>query len=220
MNITHNPEVIHALNPWWAVKFFIDHGWHGIFILGAVVLAVTGGEALVRGHGPLRPRADPDRLEFLRAAVADAQLPRAGRARARATRRGQEPVLRRRAGVGAVPDDRAGDDGRGHRLAGGHHRRLFGGAPGDAARLHPAHGDPPHLARNHRPDLRAVDQLGADDRGDRAGARVPDLHVAGFGLRRVRRRHDADRHPAAGAARALAVEARTRMGAAGVRWWW
>src|SRR5688500_2351265 len=41
MNITHNPEVIQAVNPWWAVKFFIDHGWHGIFILGAIVLAVT-----------------------------------------------------------------------------------------------------------------------------------------------------------------------------------
>jgi len=51
MNITHNPEVIHALNPWWAVKFFIDHGWHGIFILGAIVLAVTGGEALYADMG-------------------------------------------------------------------------------------------------------------------------------------------------------------------------
>jgi KUP system potassium uptake protein len=51
MNITHNPEVIQALNPWWAVKFFIDHGWHGIFILGAIVLAVTGGEALYADMG-------------------------------------------------------------------------------------------------------------------------------------------------------------------------
>ena len=45
-NIVGNPEVLGALNPWWGAKFFIAHGWHGIFILGAVVLAVTGGEAL------------------------------------------------------------------------------------------------------------------------------------------------------------------------------
>ncbi len=51
LNIGHNPEVVHALNPWWGVKFFIAHGWHGIFILGAVVLAVTGGEALYADMG-------------------------------------------------------------------------------------------------------------------------------------------------------------------------
>ena len=39
------------------MRFFIDHGWHGIFILGAVVLAVTGGEALYAdmGHFGARP---------------------------------------------------------------------------------------------------------------------------------------------------------------------
>ncbi|WP_226468040.1 potassium transporter Kup [Luteimonas panaciterrae] len=51
MNIFHNPEVIKAINPWWAAKFFIDHSWHGIFILGAIVLAVTGGEALYADMG-------------------------------------------------------------------------------------------------------------------------------------------------------------------------
>jgi KUP system potassium uptake protein len=39
------------------VRFFLAHGWHGIFILGAVVLAVTGGEALYAdmGHFGRRP---------------------------------------------------------------------------------------------------------------------------------------------------------------------
>jgi KUP system potassium uptake protein len=56
-NIAGNPEVLHALNPWWGARFFIDHGWHGTFILGAVVLAVTGGEALYAdmGHFGRRP---------------------------------------------------------------------------------------------------------------------------------------------------------------------
>jgi KUP system potassium uptake protein len=57
LNIGHNPEVLQAFNPWWAVEFFIEHGWHGIFILGAVVLAVTGGEALYAdmGHFGAKP---------------------------------------------------------------------------------------------------------------------------------------------------------------------
>ena len=56
-NIFDAPEVLKAFNPWWAVRFFMDHGWHGIFILGAVVLAVTGGEALYAdmGHFGARP---------------------------------------------------------------------------------------------------------------------------------------------------------------------
>ena len=57
VNIQHAPEVLKALNPWWAMHFFATHHWHGIFILGAVVLAVTGGEALYAdmGHFGARP---------------------------------------------------------------------------------------------------------------------------------------------------------------------
>jgi KUP system potassium uptake protein len=56
-NIVKDPQVLKALNPWYGVRFFIDHGWHGVFILGAVVLAVTGGEALYAdmGHFGARP---------------------------------------------------------------------------------------------------------------------------------------------------------------------
>ncbi|MGJ4728496.1 potassium transporter Kup [Luteimonas sp. SDU101] len=56
MNILHEPEVLHAINPWWAVRFFIDHTWGGIFILGAVVLAVTGGEAIYTDMGHFGPK--------------------------------------------------------------------------------------------------------------------------------------------------------------------
>ncbi|HKN78332.1 MAG TPA: potassium transporter Kup [Lysobacter sp.] len=56
-NILGNPQVLHALNPWWGLRFFLDHGLHGMLILGAVVLAVTGGEALYAdmGHFGRRP---------------------------------------------------------------------------------------------------------------------------------------------------------------------
>lgn len=50
-NIVHAPETLKALNPYWGALFFVEHGWHGIFILGAVVLAVTGGEALYADMG-------------------------------------------------------------------------------------------------------------------------------------------------------------------------
>lgn len=57
MNTLHEPEVLKAFNPVWAARFFADHGAHGVFILGAVVLAVTGGEALYTdmGHFGARP---------------------------------------------------------------------------------------------------------------------------------------------------------------------
>ncbi|MCR6663550.1 MAG: potassium transporter Kup [Luteimonas sp.] len=56
-NILHEPEVLHAINPYWAAQFFIDYTWGGIFILGAVILAVTGGEAIYTdmGHFGARP---------------------------------------------------------------------------------------------------------------------------------------------------------------------
>jgi len=56
-NIARNPEVLAALNPIWAVRFFAAHGSHGFFILGAVVLAVTGGEALYADMGHFGRRA-------------------------------------------------------------------------------------------------------------------------------------------------------------------
>jgi len=57
LNILHAPEVLKAVNPWWALQFFGAYHFHGIFILGAVVLAVTGGEALYTdmGHFGARP---------------------------------------------------------------------------------------------------------------------------------------------------------------------
>lgn len=57
MNIQHAPEVLKAINPVWAFQFFEDHEFHGVFILGAVVLAVTGGEAIYTdmGHFGAKP---------------------------------------------------------------------------------------------------------------------------------------------------------------------
>ena len=57
--IVQRPEVLQALNPYWCVHFFIAHPGIGVAILGAVVLALTGAEALYAdmGHFGRKPIA-------------------------------------------------------------------------------------------------------------------------------------------------------------------
>jgi KUP system potassium uptake protein len=56
-NIFKHPAVVTAINPWYAVHFFVENRMHGFLALGAVVLAITGGEALYAdmGHFGRRP---------------------------------------------------------------------------------------------------------------------------------------------------------------------
>jgi len=49
--IIKNPTILYACNPYYAVQFFIEHGATAWLALGAVVLAVTGGEALYADMG-------------------------------------------------------------------------------------------------------------------------------------------------------------------------
>ncbi|NDV21911.1 potassium transporter Kup [Desulfovibrio sp. JC022] len=46
-----NPEVLQAFRPYYAVNFFVENGIAGCMVLGAVVLCVTGGEALFADMG-------------------------------------------------------------------------------------------------------------------------------------------------------------------------
>ena len=57
IEIAKEPRTLLALNPWYSVQFFVNHGTGGFIILGAVVLAVTGAEALYAdmGHFGKRP---------------------------------------------------------------------------------------------------------------------------------------------------------------------
>ena len=57
IQIFHFPQILSAVNPFYAVNFFIVSGWHGFIILGSVFLVVTGGEALYAdmGHFGARP---------------------------------------------------------------------------------------------------------------------------------------------------------------------
>jgi KUP system potassium uptake protein len=55
--VIKDPAVLQGLSPSWAVRFFIDHGVYAYLMLGGVVLAVTGAEALYadRGHFGANP---------------------------------------------------------------------------------------------------------------------------------------------------------------------
>ena len=58
-HLVQMPEVLVALNPWYAIQFFLTDKVLGFLALGSVVLAVTGAEALYSdmghfGRGPMR----------------------------------------------------------------------------------------------------------------------------------------------------------------------
>jgi KUP system potassium uptake protein len=55
--IIRAPMVLKALNPWYAVNFFLVNHWHGFVVLGSVVLCITGGEALYADMGHFSPKA-------------------------------------------------------------------------------------------------------------------------------------------------------------------
>jgi KUP system potassium uptake protein len=56
-HIIQKPEILAALSPHHGAAFFLRNGFHSLLILGSVVLAVTGGEALYAdmGHFGIRP---------------------------------------------------------------------------------------------------------------------------------------------------------------------
>lgn len=57
INIAEAPRILYALNPIYAVVFCLDNGFLAFIVFGAVVLAVTGGEALYAdmGHFGIKP---------------------------------------------------------------------------------------------------------------------------------------------------------------------
>lgn len=56
-NIIAHPSVLMAINPYYGLHLLFELGWEGFVIMGAVVLAITGAEALYAdmGHFGLKP---------------------------------------------------------------------------------------------------------------------------------------------------------------------
>jgi KUP system potassium uptake protein len=57
VEIGREPRILQSINPWYALDFFALHGLHSFVILGAVVLAVTGAEALYADMGHFGKRS-------------------------------------------------------------------------------------------------------------------------------------------------------------------
>jgi KUP system potassium uptake protein len=66
-SLVQTPSVLLALNPWYALLFFVNHGVAGFLTLGAVVLCITGCEALYADMGHFGKR--PIRLAWFIAAL-------------------------------------------------------------------------------------------------------------------------------------------------------
>jgi len=56
-NISRNPHVLQALNPWHALQFVTGYGVASFVVLGSVLLAITGAEALYADMGHFGKRA-------------------------------------------------------------------------------------------------------------------------------------------------------------------
>jgi K+ transporter len=52
-SIFYTPEVLKAVNPYYAIRFLLDNGIIGFFVLSEVILCATGGEALYADMGHL-----------------------------------------------------------------------------------------------------------------------------------------------------------------------
>ena len=61
--IIHRPDILNSLNPVYAYEFFAANRFHGLVVLGSVVLCITGGEALYADMGHFG--RNPIRLSWL-----------------------------------------------------------------------------------------------------------------------------------------------------------
>lgn len=64
LEIARHPSILLAVDPRYAVDLLLNHPWHGFVLLGSVVLAVTGAEALYADMGHFGPA--PVRRAWLR----------------------------------------------------------------------------------------------------------------------------------------------------------
>jgi KUP system potassium uptake protein len=62
LEVAREPRILTAVNPWYAARFFTEHGFAAFAVLGAVFLAVTGAEALYADIGHFGKK--PIRLAF------------------------------------------------------------------------------------------------------------------------------------------------------------
>jgi hypothetical protein len=156
------------LSPHYAVRFMWRNPGTTFIILGAVVLCVTGAEALYADLGHFGKK--PIRLAWFSVVMPALTLNYFGQGALLLARPegGEEPLLPDGAGLGAAAAGGAGHRRHRDRLAGADHRRLQRDQAGGAARLPAAAERAAHQRARHRADLHAGGELGPV-RGHRDG---------------------------------------------------
>ncbi len=167
--VLKNPRCCRRSIPVWRVQFFMHHGVHAWLALGAVVLAVTGGEALYADMGHFGRQ--PIRIAWMGFvdAGAGAELLRPGRAAAADPAAVANPFYSMVPDWALFPMIVLATMADGDRLAGGDLGRVLAGAPGHATGLPAAPAAGAHLGGHHRPGLRALGQSRPAGAGDDPG---------------------------------------------------
>ena len=87
VEVLKEPTVIRALSPTYAFQTLTGNGIHGFLLLGSIILAVTGAEALYADMGHFGSPPDPAGVVLAGQARAGPGLPRPGRDRDQRARR-------------------------------------------------------------------------------------------------------------------------------------
>lgn len=159
-HILHNPEILWALSPHYALAFIWAEPLTTFLILGAVGAVCDWWRGLVCRHGAFWQEADSSGLVQHRDACFDLELFRPGCLVAQQPSCGQKPVLHDDPSLGSVATGGAGDAGYRDCLPGADHRRIFGEQAGDSAGLFAAFSGVAHQRQGTRANLYAVCQLG------------------------------------------------------------
>ncbi len=171
--IVGNPEILKALSPTYAVTFLAGHFHIAFFSLAAIVLSVTGAEALYADMGHFGRKAITYGWLGLVLPACTLSYFGQGALVLADESEGERAVLPAHPGVGAASDGAAGHGGDGDRVAGGDHRSILGGVAGGSARVPASAAHPAHLGLDDRPDLCAVDQRPAAGGGADPRLRLP-----------------------------------------------
>lgn len=143
--IVQNPAILAALNPFRAVEFVQARGWHLFVVMGSIVLALTGAEALYADMGHFGKK--PIRLAwntFVLPALAYELHGTGGITHGRC-QCSRKPVLPTLPTILADPGCGACDLGLGNRIASHHLRGIFVNQTGNSIRATPTHADFAHI---------------------------------------------------------------------------
>ena len=150
------------------------------FALTAVVLAVTGAEALYADMGHFGRKAITRAWLFVVLPALALNYLGQGALLIDDAKTMSRALLPADSRLGPVADGAIGHRRNDNRVAGGDHRRIFAGVAGRSARLSAAVARNAHVSGAGGADIHAVDQQPAHGRSPHPGARVPKLGTLAY----------------------------------------